>query len=82
MRSPLLLLLFLTTAAAGAETQTYKCRDAGGSLTYSNQTCEKQGLQDAGPVRERLTTMSAPKAAKEKPAAKDVEKKKEASKER
>ncbi len=82
MRSALLVLVFIATAALGAESQTYKCRDAAGALTYSNQTCEKQGLQDAGPVRDRLTTLPSVKAAKEKPAAKDVEKKKEADKER
>ncbi len=75
MRSALPLLLFWATIAVGAETQTYKCRDAGGNLTYSNQTCEKQGLKDAGPVRERLMTVPSPKAAKRKPVARQAEKK-------
>ena len=41
----------------GAAAQTYKCKDQVGAVTYSNEACEKQGLKDAGKVRERLTTM-------------------------
>ncbi len=80
---PTLLLALLPLCAAS---QTYKCKDQAGSVTYSNETCEKQGLKDAGKVRERLTTMqneplpvkklSPPKELPEKNAAekKDAEK--------
>lgn len=43
--------------------QLYKCRDAGGRITYSNVSCEKQDLKDAGEIRERSTVLPmAPKA--------------------
>ncbi|MGE5639523.1 MAG: DUF4124 domain-containing protein [Clostridia bacterium] len=42
-----------------ASAQTYKCKDGAGAVTYSNEACEKQGLKDAGKVRERLTTMQS-----------------------
>jgi hypothetical protein len=82
---PTLLLALLPVCAAA---QTYKCKDQGGAITYSNEACEKQGLKDAGKVRERLTTMqneplpvkklSPPKEPPEKNAAekKDAEKEK------
>lgn len=36
---------------------TFKCKDAGGRVTYSNISCEKQALKDAGTVADRTTTM-------------------------
>ena len=48
----------------------YKCQDAQRRVTYSNITCEKQGLQDAGPVADRTTSLpftEPPKAAPSKP---------------
>jgi hypothetical protein len=35
----------------------FKCKDAGNRITYSNIPCDKQGLQEAGPVADRTTTM-------------------------
>lgn len=51
----------------------YKCTDAKQRITYSNETCEKQGLKDAGPVADRTTTMPftpPPNPAARKDAAK------------
>jgi hypothetical protein len=64
----------LVLAASAAEAQTYKCNDKAGAVTYSSEACEKQGLKDAGPVRDRLTTMpetspTGKPAAKKKDAA-------------
>jgi len=60
------LLLGLWSAAGLAQTM-YKCVDAQRRITYSNITCEKQGLKDAGPVADRTTSM--PFTALPKPAA-------------
>ena len=58
MRIPAALAcLLLACPAPSAAADSYKCTDARGGIVYSNETCEKQGLRDAGPVRERLTTM-------------------------
>ncbi len=74
------LLALLPFCAAA---QTYKCKDQAGAITYSNEACEKQGLKDAGKVRERLTTMQneplpvrklSPKPEKAEPEKKDSEK--------
>jgi len=71
MRALFLLLLWTWSATAVAQT-TYKCLDAQRRVTYSNITCEKQGLQDGGPVAERTTSMpftEPPKPAPSKPSA-------------
>ena len=50
--------LFLWSwAVAGLAQTMYKCIDDQRRLTYSNITCEKQGLKDAGPVADRTTSM-------------------------
>lgn len=50
--------LFLGLWAAASQAQTmYKCMDSQKRVTYSNITCEKQGLQDSGPVADRTTSM-------------------------
>jgi len=50
--------LFLSLwAAAGAAQTMYKCADGQRRVTYSNISCEKQGLTDAGPVADRTTSM-------------------------
>ncbi|MSQ62467.1 MAG: DUF4124 domain-containing protein [Betaproteobacteria bacterium] len=66
MRVAWFLFLSLWGAAAAAQTM-YKCTDAQRRITYSNETCEKQGLKDAGPVADRVTSM--PFTAPSKPAA-------------
>ncbi len=72
-------LLLWSWAVAGLAQATqapptmYKCLDAQRRVTYSNITCEKQGLQDAGPVADRVTSM--PFTEPPKPAArKDADK--------
>lgn len=72
MRVTLFALLALWSAAGAAQTM-YKCTDAQQRITYSNETCEKQGLKDAGPVADRVTSMpftEPPKPAARKDAAK------------
>ena len=59
------MVLALWAGTAAAQT-TYKCTDAQRRVTYSNVSCEKQGLTDGGPVAERTTSMpftTAPKPA-------------------
>ncbi|HTP62895.1 MAG TPA: DUF4124 domain-containing protein [Burkholderiales bacterium] len=77
MRATFCLFLTLAPAAAGAQTLLYKCVDAQKAVTYSNITCEKQGLKDAGTVADRVTSM--PFNAPPKPAPR-VEPAKEAGK--
>ncbi len=72
------LALTALVAAAGilpciapVQAQTmYKCLDANRRVTYSNITCDKQGLNAAGTVEERVTSM--PFTAPPKPAAAPV----------
>ena len=53
--------------APGNAAQTmYKCVDDQRRVTYSNIACEKQGLKDADPVADRVTSM--PFTAPPKPA--------------
>ena len=57
MRTSLFLTLMLWAAGATAQTM-YKCVDDQQKVTYSNITCAKQGLKDAGTVTaDRVTTM-------------------------
>ena len=60
------LLLWFWAAAGQAQTM-YKCVDGQRRVTYSNISCEKQGLQDAGPIADRTTSM--PFTPPPKPAA-------------
>ena len=72
MRGTLFLALSIWSAASAAQTM-YKCTDAQQRITYSNETCEKQGLKDAGIVADRVTTLpftEPPKPASRKDAAK------------
>jgi hypothetical protein len=65
MRGALFAILALWAASGAAQTM-YKCTDARSRVTYSNETCEKQGLKDAGTVPDRVTSM--PFTATQKPA--------------
>jgi hypothetical protein len=72
MRGALFAILALWAAAGAAQTM-YKCTDSQRRITYSNETCEKQGLTDAGTVADRVTTMpftEPPKPASRKDSAK------------
>jgi hypothetical protein len=85
MTFPLLLALWLPAAFGQTASQTmYKCVDRDKRVTYSNITCEKQGLVNSGVVVERTMTLPTapaqdlkpkPKPAPEpeKPAAQVVE---------
>lgn len=66
MRRVLFALLALCSVTAAGQTM-YKCTDAQRRITYSNETCEKQGLKDAGQVADRTTSM--PFTPPAKPAA-------------
>ena len=62
----------LVTGAPDAAAQTmFKCRDGRGQVTYSNVSCEKQGLKDAGAVANRTTTLPMAPAQKA-PAQRDT----------
>ena len=64
--------------AAATSGTMMKCRDSRGQITYSNVPCDKQGLQDVGPVADRTTVMPLGPASKPPaPAAKDAPKKDE-----
>jgi hypothetical protein len=68
----LVLLAFGLCDAIAAEphkSETYKCRDRAGKITYSNSTCESQGLKSAGPVRDRTTVIPGAARPSEKPRA-------------
>jgi hypothetical protein len=71
----LVLGAVLPLAAPQAQT-TFKCRDSGGRITYSNIPCEKQSLRDAGTVADRTTTLPLPAlpTAQAKPPAKPAAK--------
>jgi hypothetical protein len=71
MRGALFTILALWATAGAAQTM-YKCTDAQQRVTYSNETCEKLGLKDAGTVADRVTTLpfaEPPKPASRKDAA-------------
>jgi len=54
------VFLAFWAAAGGAQTTMYKCLDAQKRVTYSNITCEKQGLKtDSTVTADRVTTMPA-----------------------
>ena len=57
--------------AQGAELN--KCSDAFGRVTYTSQTCEKEGLNPAGAIRDRVTVLpiSAPARPKQPPKKDD-----------
>ena len=63
----LLFAILAAWSASGAAQTMYKCTNAQGRITYSNEICEKQGLKDAGKVADRVTTM--PFTEPSKPAA-------------
>jgi hypothetical protein len=71
MRVAWFLFLSLWGAAAAGQTM-YKCTDAQRRITYSNETCEKQGLKDAGPVADRVTSMPFAPAQKSTPRTEPV----------
>jgi len=67
MPTGLFLVLMLWAAGAAAQTM-YKCVDDRKQVTYSNVTCAKQGLKDAGTVTaDRVTTMPFTAPAKDGP---------------
>jgi hypothetical protein len=66
MRVAWLLFLSVWSAATAAQTM-YKCTDAQRRITYSSESCDKLGLNDAGPVADRVTSM--PFTQPPKPAA-------------
>jgi hypothetical protein len=51
----LALAVFAAAASSVASAQVVKCTDNAANITYTNIPCERQGLREAGPVRERLT---------------------------
>lgn len=51
--------------------QTFKCRDAAGKITYSGTQCSDLGLKDAGEVKDQLNVSPAyrppPRAVESRP---------------
>jgi hypothetical protein len=76
--SRLVALAALVCFSGEGTAQTFKCADSRERITYSNERCEKQGLKDAGAVRDRLTVLpggdTKPPAKSEapQPAAKPI----------
>ena len=63
--SALAVLLSAMAFPAGAGAQSlYKCADAAGRITYASEACDKQGLKEVGPVRDRTTVVPGSPAAK------------------
>ena len=58
------LLSSLVPAASANAQSLYKCADAAGRITYASEACEKQGLKEVGPVRDRTTVVPGSPAAK------------------
>ena len=58
MKSAIVLLAATGFSCADAA-EAYKCRDSTGRITYSSESCEKQGLQPAGRVRDRVMVVPA-----------------------
>jgi hypothetical protein len=69
---PVLLLLWLPTTFG--QTTMYKCVDRDKRVTYSNVSCDKQGLTNSGVVVDRSSTVSMPPLAPPKPPAEKAEK--------
>jgi len=68
-----LLSLFCTIAAAQGSTM-YKCVDRNKNVTYSNVSCDKQGLTNSGVVVDRTSNVTMPPLTQPKPAAEPAEK--------
>ena len=58
------LLSGLVHPASAAAQPLYKCADASGRITYASEACERQGLKEVGPVRDRTTVVPGSPAAK------------------
>jgi len=67
MRAALLLAVAIWVPSATAQTM-YKCVDRDKRVTYSNVTCEKQGLINDGVVLDRTSTLPLAPITPVKPA--------------
>jgi hypothetical protein len=65
MKALALLLVFIFTVPAAAQGLN-KCRDNAGHITYTSQSCEKEGLKPAGEIKDRVTVLPAEKPKVEK----------------
>lgn len=57
-------LIALVPWPGAAQAELYKCTD-GHATTYSSTACDKLGLKSAGAIRDRLTIINAPAAARQ-----------------
>ena len=76
MKSSVIALLAIAGFSCADAGEAYKCRDSAGRITYSSQSCEKEGLQPAGQVRDRVMVVPAykpPAAPARNPAKRDEE---------
>lgn len=51
------LLAFAAFCSAAHAQETYKCLDKAGRVTYSNVSCERQGLRHAALVADRVSVI-------------------------
>ncbi len=72
MRALWLAVLFLAATCAQAAGLN-KCSDAFGRMTYTSETCEKEGLTPAGAIRDRVTIL--PTSTTAAPVRKEAPKK-------
>ena len=72
MRALWLAVFFLAATCAHAAGLN-KCSDAFGRVTYTSETCEKEGLNPAGAIRDRVTVL--PVSNTTQPARKEAPKK-------
>jgi hypothetical protein len=69
MRALLYALLSLAAFNANAAGLN-KCADGAGRLTYTSETCEKEGLKSAGAIRDRVTILPTSAATRQDPPKK------------
>ena len=72
MRALLPALLFLAATCVQASGLN-KCSDAFGRVTYTSETCAKEGLNPAGAIRDRVTVL--PTSSTTQPVRKEAPKK-------
>ena len=73
MKSSAIALLAAAGFSCADAAEANKCKDAAGRITYSSEPCEKEGLQPAGQVRDRVMVVPAYKPPARSPAKRDEE---------
>jgi hypothetical protein len=70
-----LALIFALAPLCVQAAELNKCSDAFGRVTYTSETCAKEGLAPAGAIRDRVTVLptSTPVTSRKQPPKKDDE---------